>query len=140
MYIGLIDWPLVNKDKRKLFLDYQIKIFDKLNINFNGYEKNPIEVAKLYIEDKVSNEAYNKNVDYWWEIIDKANAIRNFSDKDILMARVALCILIKDDFLLQIGENLSWFLELINFLGYDLDLPIEIMRNHFPFNKPSSIT
>lgn len=136
MYIGLIDWPLENKEKRRLFLDYQIKVFDKLNIRFDGYEKNPIEVAKFYIDDKISNSEYNENVDYWWGIIDGANAIRNFSDKDILKARLALCVLIKDDFLSQIGENLSWFLELINFLGHDLDTPIEIMRNHFRFNRP----
>ena len=135
MYIGLIDWPSDSKQLRELFLDYQTKVLVALNINFNECKNNPMEIAKLFIDNKISPEEYNQNINYYWNFIDKSNAIRDFNNKDILMARLALSIMIKEDILPQIGENLSWFLELINNLGHNLDLPIEIMRSHFSFNK-----
>jgi len=51
-----------------------------------------------------------------------------------LKARLAICLLSNDeDDISVLGDNLSWFLEVLGFLNVEPMKPIAMMREYFEF-------
>lgn len=66
--------------------------------------------------------------------IDEKGAVRAFQDRDVLMARLAICLLSNDeDDIAVLGDNLSWFFEVLGFLKVEPMKPIEMMKEYFEF-------
>ena len=58
----------------------------------------------------------------------------------ILMARLAICLLpVKEDSALSLGDDLSWFIEVLGFMGTDIDSAIDIMIEHFNQEKSKDL-
>lgn len=130
--IGLIKWPTENKEAINIYINFQISVLEGLDIKFSNYNNDPIKIAKEYVKAKITEEEYNDHVEYWWGIIDSNNGIRDFQNKDMLIARLAICLLsVKKSEVDRLGDHLSWFFEVLQFLGFRLDFPLELMENHF---------
>lgn len=138
--IASIKWPENNRDAIRLYLAYVIKVLDYLNIRFADCDHDPLELARSYISNKISSEKYEAETLAWWKKIDSQNAIREFQNENILMARLAICLLpVKEDSALSLGDDLSWFIEVLGFMGADIDSAIDIMIEHFSQEKSKDL-
>mgnify|MGYP006154525583 FL=1 len=132
--IGAIIRPAGNSDALKQQIGFLIKVLDALDIKFQDCENDPLHLAKDYVDGKISIETSKAEASIWWAKIDEKGAIRNFQDRDVLLARLAICLLSNDeDDTSAMGDNLSGFFEVLGFLKVDMTIPIKMMIEHFEF-------
>lgn len=130
--IDLIEWPKSANSAIHFYLGFLVWVLDALKINFSAYENDPICTTKLFLDGVVSNDERLQESKLWWDYIDSREAMRDFQDKEILMARLAICLLsFTEKDVEYLGENLSWFLEVLGFLGENVDKAIEMMEVYF---------
>ena len=131
--IGSIIWPATHSDAARLLQLFMIKVVERLGIAFDPRLPNPIAIAKERGVGAPTHAARKAALTAWWEVID-AKGVRNFEKHDVLVARLAVCLLSPDDGQAHdLSEQLSWFLEVLGFLGTDVDKAIELMEQHFDF-------
>jgi hypothetical protein len=132
MNIDSISWPDDADVACKFYLGFLIDVVGGMEFRFPDFAPDPLETAKAYVEGKVSQEEYRSQAALWWEHLDSTGAIREMRDPSALAARLAICLLSATaDQAAQLGEHLSWFLEVLGFLGIDLAEPIRKMEGYF---------
>ena len=130
MSIGKINWPKDKKEAVNLYLRFLIKIAKAEGITFE--ENNPIVDAANYIDGNMSASDYLSKRDYWWAVIDSNDWGREFSNPDALKARYALSLLsVTEDQYGDLGEHLSWFIELVEYTSIDVDKVIDELFHYF---------
>jgi hypothetical protein len=93
-----------------------------------------MQLVRDYIEDKIPVETLTAKASIWWSIIEDSAAVREFRDHKILMARLAICLLYWDENnSSDLGDNLSWFLELLHALNVDRKIPTDMMTKYFEY-------
>ena len=135
MYISNIKWPEDKNEITKLYLSFMIKVLEALAFKFPPKLGSPLEVAKALLVDMSKEDQYHDCLEASWNFVDESDAIRDFEDRDILSARLAISLLSADKNLTEIGEKLAWFFEVLDHMGIDLDMPLELMRQHFEFDS-----
>jgi hypothetical protein len=134
MNIGSIVWPNDRRSAINLYLRFLIKVIEALGLRFSLSGPDPIKIARDYIAGMLSEEDYRATANIWWGYLDGNNATRDLQTQDALMARVAICLLsVTEEEAEDLGEHLSWFFEILEKLGIDLDKPISMMAKHFEF-------
>jgi hypothetical protein len=137
--IASIVWPDDKSAAVKLYLGFLVKVIESLHITFdvsNAPTSDPLSLVKGYLNGLVSEEERNAAALAWWSYLDSNEAIRDLQDKNALMARLAICLLsAKEKDVPELGEHLSWFLEVLGFLGVDIFSPINIMASYFDFSS-----
>lgn len=132
-----IIWPNSNREKINLFLSYQLKVIKELKIDFIKHSDNPIKFAELFLSNNLIQSELICQVEYWWEILNSRETeigIRNSNDAKVIEARIALGLLpVNESYVSDIDFSLSWFLQLLEKGGYDLDVPELIMSQMFSF-------
>lgn len=132
--IGLIRWPDDKTLSVRLYLNFLIEVTDLLNIDFDG-DNNPIRITKKYVGGLITDEDRKLALSYWWKCIDDKN-IRNFKDRSSLMSRLAICFLsINEENIDEVSEHLSWFIEILGFLNFNLSEVITFMGEYFEFKS-----
>jgi hypothetical protein len=115
-------------------LTFFVSVLDALDIHFSNPENDPMRLVRDYIENKIPVETLTAKASIWWSIIDDSAAMREFRDRNILMARLAICLLYWDETKCSdLGDNLSWFLELLHALNVDRKIPTEMMMKYFEY-------
>ncbi|CCW32046.1 hypothetical protein ABLA30_23245 [Xenorhabdus nematophila] len=133
--IGLIKWPENSRLCVQLYLNFLLEVTDMLNITFEGGENDPIQITREYLKDSTREDEREAALSFWWNYVDSNDGIRNFKDKPLVMARLAICFLsIKEKDIPEIGEHLSWFIEVLGFLGLNLSKVVVFMGEYFEFN------
>ena len=130
---GRIVWPSDEWNAVKLLLGFQIKIFNEFNILIaNQKILNPVVIAKKYINSEISENEYKSKLYAWWDYIDENKAMSDFEKKDILEARLAICLLsvTKND-VNELDEHLSWFLQVLQKYGLDMVKVKQISNEYF---------
>lgn len=131
--IGSIAWPEDPGESRRLLSTYMVEVVESLGISFGISPYEPLSVVNGLRTGEMSGDDGRAAMAYWWGCIDQYG-IRNFESKEALIARLAICLLTPSqqetwDF----GDQLSWFLEVLGFLGEDVDKSIALMEEHFDF-------
>lgn len=130
--IGSIQWPKDTSSAIHLYLNFLLLVLETLKIDFSGYNTDPVQITKLFLDDLTSEDERRHALEAWWDYIDSQGAIREFQDKNILMGRLAICLLsVTEKDVNQLGEHLSWFLEVLGFLGADTKKAIQMMIVYF---------
>ncbi|POA46547.1 hypothetical protein C1893_19580 [Pseudomonas sp. MPR-ANC1] len=118
---------------RKHQLTFFLKVLHALNIKFANCKHDPMHLAQEYIDGKITTKILKAESSIWWAKIDEHEAIRNFRERKNLMARLALCLLMSErEDVSELGDDLSWFLEVLGFLGAGMK-PTELMIEYFDF-------
>lgn len=132
--IGSIIWPEDGVKAVDLYLSFLVQVIETLGIQFSGDLGDPVSLVKSFISGKASDFDRTRLLDSWWGYIDNKEAIRNFHEHDVVMARLAICLLsVPKCNGTELGENLSWFFEVLGFLGVDLSKAIQMMQTYFEF-------
>ncbi|MBH3409162.1 hypothetical protein I5P86_29285 [Pseudomonas glycinae] len=132
--VGAIIRPADKSEALKQQIGFLIKVLNALDIKFSDCENDPLRLAKDYVDGRIPIQTCKAEASVWWAKIDEKGAIRNFQDRDVLLARLAICLLSNDeDDTSVMGDNLSWFFEVLGFLKVDMKTPIEMMIEHFDF-------
>ncbi|MFK7971545.1 MAG: hypothetical protein AB8F95_14335 [Bacteroidia bacterium] len=135
MNINDIKWPADKKDAVKHLVSFQLKVLERLEIDFGEYKHDPIFLVKSYIENEIIANDYGSQVDIWWGFLEKNDKLRDFQSRDALMARIAISLLsVKEEIVADIGDHLSWFLELIFMLDKDGGA-VGMMKAYFKFDQ-----
>lgn len=125
-----------NSTALKHQIGFLIKVLDKLGFKFSGCEHDPLRLAREYVAGEIPIGQCKAQVSGWWAKIDEKEAARQFHDREILMARLAICLLSNDEEDISVlGDNLSWFFEVLGFLGVDMKQPFEMMKEYFEFKS-----
>lgn len=132
--IGSIVRAADNCTALKHQIGFLIKVLDELGFKFSDCENDPLRLARAYVAGEIPIEQCKAQVAGWWAKIDEKEAIRPFHDREVLMARLAICLLSNDeDDVSVMGDNLSWFLEVLGFLNVEPSKPFEMMKEYFEF-------
>lgn len=135
--ISSIAWPADPHDSMQLFVRYMLGAVEQLGISFGYSADSPVSIAKGLLAKRLSESDRLGALAYWWDVVDK-KGIQNFEDKDVLLARLAICLLSPNESeASNFGEQLSWFLEVLGFFGADVDKAIHVMEAHFDFSEGS---
>jgi hypothetical protein len=126
-----IIWPIDPRDALNQWISFQIKVLKELQISFNGYPSDPIELARRFVSGHANADEYDLAAKFWWKLIDEPSKIRNFVDEEPLMARLAICLLNNSKPNSDFSENVAWFFEVLNMLKKDIEIAREIMHEHF---------
>lgn len=133
MNVNQIKWPIKADEAIGLYLNFQIKVIEDLNIEFTGFFSDPIFIVKKYLNNEILESDYNESKVQWWNYIDNKDAIRNFEDENILKARLAICLLSVDkNSIPELGDHLSWFLNVLTYMKFDSKKLIVMMKDYFP--------
>ena len=128
MYICNIIWPKSDEEITKLLLSYMVKVVKPLDIAFPSEIKNPLEIAQLFLSGELSVKDYRSALELCWKYIGERDAIRNFEDKNILLARLGICLLSTNNNLQEAGDKLAWFFEVLDYLKVDTDVIVDWIR------------
>jgi hypothetical protein len=132
MSIGNIVWP---KDASKAvakYLKFCLLVLEKFNIEFPRNELDPILITQAYIDGAHNDIERRAVANAWWSIIDESGAIRDLKSRDALIARFAIALLTPTEAdANELGDHLSWFLELVYFFGEDAKLASKYMKAFF---------
>lgn len=110
-----------------------VKVVELLGISFDESPYEPVSIVKKGISGELSDEDGRAALAYWWSIVDQCG-VRNFESKMVLTARLAICLLSSSQQeAWGLGDQLSWFLEVLGFIGADVDKAIDVMEKHFRF-------
>lgn len=131
--INAILWPENRKDAVKLFRRYMLTVVEESAISFADFQFQPLEVTRGLIDEAVSDERRRELLAQCWGVIDE-KGVRDFSSKNVLLSRLAICLLSPTESdSLDLGEQLSWFVEVLGFLNLDVDKAIDRMQAHFEY-------
>lgn len=132
--INSIVRPASDSNAFKHQLGFFVSVLDALEIYFPDDENDPRQSINDYIHDMIPIETLTDKASVWWSFIDDRAAIRAFRERNILMARLAICLLYHDDTNdSALGDNLSWFLEVLDALGVDTNIPTNMMIRYFEY-------
>ena len=132
MNIDSIQWPEDAEEACKFYLGFVIEVVEELKFSFPDLAPNPVATAKAYVKGDLSEEECRSQATLWWTHLESSGAIRELRDRSALEARLAICLLsATTDHAKQLGEHLSWFLEVLGFLRIDLVKPIRRMNEYF---------
>jgi hypothetical protein len=131
--VASIIWPILAEDAVRLLLLYMLKVTERLGISFDSVVYDPVSTVKGILAGELLEDHRRAALLHWWAVID-GTGIRNFESRDVLIARLAVCFLTPNEAdTSDLGEYLSWFLEVLGLLGEDVDNAIDIMAEHFSF-------
>ena len=132
MHIGMIKWPDDHWLAVKLYLRYLLRVVRECEIEFPSVAPAPLPIVLRYVAEVMGETEYRATANLWWRYLDETNSVRDFDSQESLAARIAISLLsVTKDQAPQLPEHLSWFLEVIEKMGIDLDGPIEVMAEHF---------
>jgi hypothetical protein len=115
-------------------LAFAIATVDTLGIQFSGARVDPRVVARQYVERTISQDEYRAERAWWWDRIDAAGGIRDLSARETHHARLALCLLgATPDQASQLGDKLSWFLEVLESLGFKANVTDPMVERYFTY-------
>lgn len=130
--IGSIRWPPDKLAALHSYLAFLLEVLDELHVDLPKLPNDPNLVTREFLAGRLSLDDRAEACTAWWTKLDELGALREFRDRNILLARVAICLLApKIDESTNPAEHLSWFFEVLEFLGYSLDGPIKLMRARF---------
>jgi len=130
--IGSIEWPRDTYLAIRLYLGYILLVIDTLGVDFSGYKNDPVHITKLFLDGRASEFDRESAARVWWDYIDSQEAVRDFQCKEVLMGRLAICMLsVTEKDSGQLGDSLSWFLEVLGFLGEDVDRAVAVLEEYF---------
>jgi len=131
--IASIIWPTEAQSSVRLFLLFMLKAVECLGITFATSNHDPIAIVKEHLAGNDVERQRQAALSYWWTIVDD-QGIRNFEGEGALIARLAICLLTPNEADVQnFGEQLSWFLEVLEFLQFDTNEVMNLMANHFSY-------
>ena len=131
--IGSIAWPNNASDAVRLLLRFMVKVIEQLGISFNSPIYDPVVVVGGLLSGRLSQDDRRLALAHWWKIVDE-KGIRDLHTADVLVARLAVCLLSpSDDEAWSLSDQLSWFLEVLGLLGADVDKAVSIMEENFDF-------
>jgi hypothetical protein len=134
--INSIIWPKDNLAAQRHYVSYMIKVLSSLEIEYAGWERNPVHFVEGYIAGRCTSEQCRAEAIAWWSYIDSRGESRELRDPQVLMARLAICLLSIDEGKVgSLGESLSWFIEVLGFMGKNTRTAITIMAEHFEFQQ-----
>jgi len=137
MNIDSIIWPTDARAACNHYLGFILQVVKTLGIAFPNIQRDPRIVANRYIDGIISEEEYRAEAGIWWDLLEVAGEIRISRDRSQLLSRLALCLLsATPDEAPRLGDHLSWFLEMLGFLGMDLREPHSMMSKYFTWRCP----
>ena len=108
-------------------------VVERLGISFGSSAHDPLSTVKGLLARELSESDRRVALAHWWKVVDD-RGLRNFESSEAVVARLAVCLLYpSEEKVSSQGDQLSWFLEVLGFLGVGVDEAIAAMEEHFDF-------
>jgi len=110
-----------------------LTVIGQLGISFESSIYDPAAVVGGLLSGRLSQDDRRAALAHWWKVVDE-KGIRDLHSADVLIARLAICLLSpSDEEAWSLSDQLSWFLEVLGLLGADVDKAIAVMEESFDF-------
>ena len=137
MNIASIAWPTHPEVACRYYLGFAIQVMQELGIAFPTTRQDPVAIAKGYVAGSLSPEVCKTEAAAWWAYLESRGALVAPANKDEQLARLALCLLVTSDPLPELGDLVSWLIEVIGLMGYPSQKLIRMMNAYF---SPPSVS
>ena len=131
MNIGEIIWPTPASAACKHYLRFMLLVVDEIGITFeNDSAPDPLPIARAYLAGEISEQEYKRPSGDWLLNIEAAGG--SMGSPAVLKAHTALSLLgALEETVEYIGDSLSWFLEVLEMMGYDGKRLSALMNAYF---------
>lgn len=130
--ISEISWPTRPEDAIRLLRRYMLEVLAG-EAAFRESDVGLLDLLRALISGEVSEDERHRKLADYWSAVD-AVGIRDMTDKRALRARLAICILYPSaENISEIGEQLSWFIEVVGFQGGGAARAVELLGEFFDF-------
>lgn len=135
--ISSIAWPKSASEAVHLFRRYMATVLEG-EVTFKSGDDELLRIAKRVVLNEVADDERRAELSEFWGVIDSFG-IRDLSDRSVLRARLGICLLYPTESnVSELGEQLSWFIEVLGFLGCSAERAVVIMNSHFSFEDAST--
>lgn len=139
MNIGDIRWPADSREASAYYLRFALDVVEGLGVDFPSQCPEPKSIARAYAENALPEDEYRASVEPWWTYLESEGLIRATRDQRALIARLAICLLSANDGERErLGEHLSWFIQVVGFLGFDARVVLAKMNEYFDGDTKAS--
>lgn len=130
--INSIKWPANGRDANILLKKLYLTILKDININFLDLQHDPREAVEKYIAfSATAEECSNYEITYK-SLLDTEGFARDFRNQRSIEIRLAAILVhIDEDTPHNLGEELSWFIELLGYRGEDEAAMVDMVVDHF---------
>lgn len=133
MTIAYIIWPNDGKAARLHYMGFIVPVAESIGLRFSSHRPDPIARAKGYVEGLLSEQDLEQDKVRWWGEFDAAEP----HSHKAATCRMAICLLSTGPNDPQnLGDQLSWFFEVLHMLEVDTAGPIEQFHKYFSFRAP----
>jgi hypothetical protein len=109
-----------------------LSVVEGMEISFEDLLPNPAVLLKGLVDGESSDEERIAAIEALWKKVD-AVGVRDFRGREVLLCRLGICLLSENENSSSYAENLSWFLEVLGFMGLNVRLAIDLMPQHFNY-------
>lgn len=130
--IDLIKWPENGRDANILLKRLYARILNYIDIDFSGLQHDPREIAENYIAFSATAKECNNYENIYKSLLENEGFARNFRNNRAIEIRLAATLVhVDEDHPRNLGEELSWFIELLGYRGEDESVIVDMVIDHF---------
>jgi hypothetical protein len=127
-----IKWPENHRDANILLKSLYIKILTNIDMDFSGLKQDPRELVEKYIAFSATAKELSACENIYKSLLVDEGFARDFRNHRAIEIRLATIVVsIDDDNPHNLGEQLSWFIELLGYRGEDEAAVVDIVIDHF---------
>lgn len=109
-----------------------IKILKDIDINFLGLQNDPREIVEKYIAVSATAKELSNYQNIYKSLLAAEGFARDFRNQRSIEIRLAAILVhIDEDNPDNLGEQLSWFIELLGYRGEDEAAIVDMVVEHF---------
>ena len=120
--ISLVQWPADPEATAKLVVSCLLSAMRRLDAQLGVPVDESLELASRFVRGEATDLEVENVRASLWDFIHSRNGLVNFQDRDLLLARLALCLLPPGDTdRANLEEKLAFFLEVLQRLKLPID-------------------
>jgi len=130
--IDSIGWPNDRREAVHWYLGFLVAAIDTLEPSLRMAIQEPLRLVKGELDGTISERERVARAAEWWDFLEAHGELRSSKNREILIARLAICLLaVSESGADNLGEELSWFLEIFISLGGSAEVVLKLMPKYF---------
>lgn len=113
-----LNWPADAYERQKLLVRFLLDVLRQSETKFDELAR-PCVFAERFVNDEADREEMQHHAGKYWDLLRSNNQISDFSTIELLVARIAICLLNRssDD----PNEDLDWIFELLDMVDREIN-------------------
>lgn len=130
--IDSIKWPENGHDANILLRTLFIEIIESVGMQFSSFQHDPRKIVKNYINRSMTSSQCREH-EYLYKLeLENGGFTRDFRNRKAVDIRIAMLLVhINEEDPEELGEQLSWFVELLGYRGENEEAIVDNIIDYF---------